>query len=85
MIGLVEIEWGSEECRPHHPAVSFIFQRQRSDAIISPPWLGCSSLELWKLIIDFIVQRFAMVGLICEQGGGDNDADTVIGGGGLLV
>jgi len=79
VIGLVKIEWGSEECRHHHPAVSFIFQ------LISPPWLGFSSLELWKLIIDFIVQRFAMVGLICEQGGGDNDADTVIGGGGLLV
>jgi hypothetical protein len=26
-----------------------------------------------------------MVGLIFEQGGGDNDTDTVIGGGGLLV
>ncbi len=59
-------------------------QRQRSDAIISPPWLGCSSLVRWKSIIDFIVQRIAMVGLICEQGGGDNDTDTVIGGGGLL-
>ena len=55
------------------------------DAIISPPWLGCSSLERWKSIIDFIVQRIAMVGLICEQGGGDNDTDTVISGGGLLV
>ena len=87
MIGLVEIEWGSEECRHHHPAVSFIFQRQRSDAIISPPWLGlgCSSLERWKSIIDFIVQRIAMVGLICKQEDGDNDADTVIGGGGLLL
>jgi hypothetical protein len=25
-----------------------------------------------------------MVGLICEQGGGDNDADTVIGRGGFI-
>ena len=84
MIRLVEIECRSEECRHHHPAVSFIFQRQRSDAIISPPWLGCSSQERWKSIIDFIVQRFAMVGLICEQGGGDNNADTVIGRGGFI-
>ena len=54
---------------PPPPVVSFIFQRQRSDAIISPPWLGCSSIERWKSRIDFIVQRIAMVGLICEEGG----------------
>jgi len=27
-----------------------------SDAIISPPWLGSSSLERWKSRIDFTVQ-----------------------------
>jgi hypothetical protein len=68
VIGLVEIEWWSEECRRHHPAVPFIFQRQLSNAMISPPWLGCSSLERWKSIIDFKVQRIALVSLICEGG-----------------
>jgi len=52
---------------PPPAAVSFIFQRHYSDTIISPPWLGCSSLEQWKSIIDFIVHRIAMVGLICKQ------------------
>ena len=70
---------------PPPPSSFLIFQRQRSDSIILPPWLGCSSLERWKSIIDFIVQRIAMVGLICKQEDGDNDADTVIGGGGLLL
>ena len=74
MIGLVEIEWGRRNVAT-----------TTRDAIILPPWLGCSSLERWKFIIDFIVQRIAMVGLICKQEDGDNDADTVIGGGGLLL
>jgi hypothetical protein len=65
---------------PPHPAVPFIFQRQRSNAMISPPWLRCSSLERWKLINDFTVQRNALVGLICEGGGGDDSVDTFIGG-----
>ena len=70
MIGLVEIEWGSEECRRHHPAVSFIFQRQRSNAIMSPHWRGCYSLERWKSINDCIQLQFALFGLIFSRTGG---------------
>jgi len=81
VIGLVEIEWGSEECRRHYPAVSFIFQRQRSNAIMSPHWRGCYSLERWKSINDCIQLQFALFGLICEEGGGDDNVDTVIEGG----
>ena len=70
---------------PPPPSGFLIFQGQRSDTICNIATLAWISLERWKLIIDFIVQQIAMVRLICKQGGGDNDADTVIGGGGLLL
>ena len=42
---------------PPPPSSPLIFQRQRSNAIMSPHWRGCYSLERWKSIIDFTVQR----------------------------
>jgi len=59
-------EWGMS---PPPPSDFTLFSSGSSDAIISPPWLGCSSLELWKSRIGFTVQQIALVGLICEEGG----------------
>jgi hypothetical protein len=79
VIGLVEIEWGSEECCRHHSAVPFFSQRQCSNAMISPPWLGCSSLEQWKSIIDFTLQQLCW-SVSFVRGGGNDGVDIFTGG-----
>jgi hypothetical protein len=49
---------------------------------ISPPWLGCSSLERWKPIKYSILLQMALFSLVCEDGGGETTTTQTLSEGG---
>ena len=61
MINLVEIEWGSEECRRHHPAMNMFFHGGGGDGSLRRWERRRTQSKRWKSIHDVL----ALVG--CDR------------------